>query len=178
MADLMFAGIGGQGVLTAGKILIEIAAEEGKNVCWTSEYSAEMRGGTALCRVVVADEEIGSPYPDQLDVLCCLNEGAYHTYVDQVRPGGKVIINASVFEQKEFDGDNEVYSVNATDIAMENKNERGLNLIMLGALLKATGMFDQEAFAGALKSYFEKKGKGSDKNLTCFNQGYTDTVKL
>ena len=48
MADIMFAGIGGQGVLTAGKILIEIAAEHGKNVSWTSEYSAEMRGGIAL----------------------------------------------------------------------------------------------------------------------------------
>ena len=53
MADIMFAGIGGQGVLTAGKILIQIAAENGKNVSWTSEYSAEMRGGIALCRVVV-----------------------------------------------------------------------------------------------------------------------------
>ena len=68
MADIMFAGIGGQGVLTAGKILIQIAAENGKNVSWTSEYSAEMRGGIALCRVVVSDEEIGSPYPDTLDV--------------------------------------------------------------------------------------------------------------
>lgn len=38
MADIMFAGIGGQGVLTAAKILIEVAAEHGKNVSWTSEY--------------------------------------------------------------------------------------------------------------------------------------------
>ena len=82
MADVMFAGIGGQGVLTAGKMLIQIAAEEGKNVCWTSEYSAEMRGGTALCRVVVEDgeETIGSPYPDRLDILCCMTESAYDAY--------------------------------------------------------------------------------------------------
>ena len=95
MADIMFAGIGGQGVLTAGKILIQIAAENGKNVSWTSEYSAEMRGGIALCRVVVSDEEIGSPYPDNLDVLVCMNEDAYNTYVGQVADGGKVIINKS-----------------------------------------------------------------------------------
>ena len=97
MADIMFAGIGGQGVLTAGKILIQIAAENGKNVSWTSEYSAEMRGGIALCRVVVSDEEIGSPYPDTLDVLVCMTEDAYNTYVDQVADGGKVIINKSLF---------------------------------------------------------------------------------
>ena len=93
----MFAGIGGQGVLTAGKILIEIAAEHGKNVSWTSEYSAEMRGGIALCRVVVSDEEIGSPYPDYLDVLCCMNEDAYDKYIPDMRNGSKVIINRSVF---------------------------------------------------------------------------------
>ena len=102
MADIMFAGIGGQGVLTAGKILIEIAAEHGKNVSWTSEYSAEMRGGIALCRVVVSDEEIGSPYPDYLDVLCCMNEDAYDKYIPDMRNGSKVIINRSVFGQKQF----------------------------------------------------------------------------
>ena len=102
MADIMFAGIGGQGVLTAGKILIEIAAEHGKNVSWTSEYSAEMRGGIALCRVVVSDEEIGSPYPDYLDVLCCMNEDAYDKYIPDMRNGGKVIINRSVLARSSF----------------------------------------------------------------------------
>ena len=32
MADIIMSGLGGQGVLTAGKILINIAAAEGKNV--------------------------------------------------------------------------------------------------------------------------------------------------
>ena len=44
MADIIMAGFGGQGVLTAGKILIDVAAHEGKNVSWTSSYGAEMRG--------------------------------------------------------------------------------------------------------------------------------------
>ena len=54
MADIIMAGFGGQGVLTAGKILIDVAARAGKNVSWTSSYGAEMRGGTASCSVILS----------------------------------------------------------------------------------------------------------------------------
>lgn len=174
----MFAGIGGQGVLTAGKILIEIAAENGKNVSWTSEYSAEMRGGIALCRVVVSDEEIGSPYPDYLDVLCCMNEDAYDKYVPDMRDGGKVVINRSVFGQKQFPENVEVYGVDAVGITSEMENPRGLNLIVLGAMIKATGMMDVNEFADTLEAYFNKKGKASDKNVQCFMMGYERAEKM
>lgn len=70
-----------------------------------------MRGGIALCRVVVSDEEIGSPYPDYLDVLCCMNEDAYDKYVSDMREGGCVIINRSVFGEKQFPKNVKVYGV-------------------------------------------------------------------
>jgi len=178
MADIMFAGIGGQGVLTACKILIEIAAEHGKNVSWTSEYSAEMRGGIALCRVVVSDEEIGSPYPDYLDVLCCMNEDAYDKYIPDMRNGGKVIINRSVFGQKQFPKNVEVYGVDAVEISSELENPRGLNLVVLGAMIRATHMMDVREFAGTLEDYFHKKGKAGDKNVKCFMMGYERAEKM
>ena len=178
MADIMFAGIGGQGVLTAAKILIEIAAEHGKNVSWTSEYSAEMRGGIALCRVVVSDEEIGSPYPDYLDVLCCMNEDAYDKYVSDMREGGCVIINRSVFGAKQFPKNVKVYGVDAMEIALERENQRGLNLVVLGAMIRATGMMDVNEFADTLEAYFNKKGKASDKNVQCFMMGYEKAEKM
>ncbi|MGI6060608.1 MAG: 2-oxoacid:acceptor oxidoreductase family protein [Blautia sp.] len=178
MADIMFAGIGGQGVLTAGKILIEIAAEHGKNVSWTGEYSAEMRGGIALCRVVVSDEEIGSPYPDYLDVLCCMNEDAYDKYVSDMREGGCVIINRSVFGEKQFPENVKVYGVDAMEIASELENQRGLNLVVLGAMIRATGMMDVNEFADTLEAYFNKKGKASDKNVQCFMMGYEKAEKM
>ena len=69
MADIIMSGLGGQGVLTAGKILINIAAAEGKNVSWTSTYGAAMRGGSASCNIVVSDEEIGSILPSMISSL-------------------------------------------------------------------------------------------------------------
>lgn len=178
MADIMFAGIGGQGVLTAGKILIQIAAENGKNVSWTSEYSAEMRGGIALCRVVVSDEEIGSPYPDALDVLVCMNEDAYDTYVDQVADGGKVIINKSLFSDRKYPENLEIVGVDAMGISADLGNARGANLVMVGAMIAATDMMDKQAFSDTLKDYFEHKGKPSEKNVQCFEAGYERVEKI
>lgn len=178
MADIMFAGIGGQGVLTAGKILIQIAAENGKNVSWTSEYSAEMRGGIALCRVVVSDEEIGSPYPDTLDVLVCMNEDAYNTYVDQVADGGRVIINKSLFSCREYPDNLEVIGVDAMGISAELDNARGANLVMMGAMIAATNMLDKQQFSDTLKDYFEHIGKPGEKNVKCFEAGYENAGKI
>ena len=168
MADIMFAGIGGQGVLTAGKILIKIAAANGKNVCWTSEYSAEMRGGSALCRVVVSDEDIGTPYPQVLDILCCMTEGTYDQYIDSVKDGGTVIINKSLFGEREYPDNVKVYGVDAMGIAAE-ANPRGANIAILGAMIKATGLMQADDFEKTLEAYYEKKGPG---NVRCFKLGY------
>ena len=178
MADIMFAGIGGQGVLTAGKILIQIAAENGKNVSWTSEYSAEMRGGIALCRVVVSDEEIGSPYPDTLDVLVCMNEDAYDTYIGQVADSAKVIINQSLFSQREYPSHVEVFGVDAMGISAELNNTRGANLVMMGAMIAATQMMDKQQFSDTLKDYFDHKGIPSEKNVQCFETGYEKAGRI
>ena len=178
MADIMFAGIGGQGVLTAGKSLIQIAAENGKNVSWTSEYSAEMRGGIALCRVVVSDEEIGSHYPDTLDVLVCMNEDAYDTYIGQVADGAKVIINQSLFSQREYPSHVEVFGVDAMGISAELNNTRGANLVMMGAMIAATQMMDKQQFSDTLKDYFDHKGIPSEKNVQCFETGYEKAGRI
>ncbi|HIU75787.1 MAG TPA: 2-oxoacid:acceptor oxidoreductase family protein [Candidatus Pelethocola excrementipullorum] len=178
MADIMFAGIGGQGVLTAGKVLIEIAAENGKNVSWTSEYSAEMRGGTALCRVVISDDEIGSPYPDFLDILCCMTKDAYDKYVTEMRANGTVVINSSLFEKTEFPENLQVYGVDTAKITAETGNARGANLVILGAMIKATEMLDKEQFENTLEEYFEKQGKNNPSNLECFRLGYEQAVRM
>ena len=59
--EIIMAGFGGQGVMAMGKILVEAAMEEGKNVSWLPSYGPEMRGGTANCSVIVSDEPIGAP---------------------------------------------------------------------------------------------------------------------
>ncbi len=71
-SEVMFAGFGGQGILSCGKILARAAMEEGRQVVWIPSYGPEMRGGTAHVTVIIGDEEIGSPlvqYPDAVMIL-------------------------------------------------------------------------------------------------------------
>lgn len=61
MIRILLAGQGGQGVLSAGKMLAESGLWEGKEVSYLPAYGPEMRGGTANCSVIISDEEIASP---------------------------------------------------------------------------------------------------------------------
>ena len=56
--SIVCAGLGGQGVLTAGKILMHAAHEKGLNVTWFPSYGNEMRGGNANCNVIISDKKI------------------------------------------------------------------------------------------------------------------------
>lgn len=175
MADIIMAGFGGQGVLTAGKILIDVAAGEGKNVSWTSSYGAEMRGGTASCSVVVSEEEIGSPYPTKLDILLAMNEPSYDKFIPQMRDGGIVIVNSSLMSDREYPANVKVYKVAATDLANSIENSRGANLVMLGAMMKTSKLIDADYFGKGLEEYFGRKGHANPKNLECYQMGI-DTV--
>lgn len=178
MADIIMAGFGGQGILTAGKILIDVAARQGQNVSWTSSYGAEMRGGTASCSVVISEEEIGSPYPTKLDILLAMNEPSYDKFIGQVRDGGVVVVNTSLMSARSFPKNVTVYGVAATDRANALENGRAANLVMLGAMMKATQLIDPETFGAGLEAYFSKKGHGAPKNLLCYQIGLEETVKL
>ena len=59
--EIIIAGFGGQGVLFSGQVLAYAAMDSGMDVTWIPSYGPEMRGGTANCTVVIADDEIGSP---------------------------------------------------------------------------------------------------------------------
>ena len=177
MADMILAGFGGQGILTAGKILIDVAAREGKNVSWTSSYGAEMRGGTASCSIVISDEEIGSPYPTKLDVLLAMNEPSYDKFIGDMRDGGSVIVNKSLMSDREYPKNVKVFEVDATNIANSLNNSRAANLVMLGAMMQATHLIDPEKFGEGLDHYFAKKGKNVPSNLECYNQGKETVVE-
>ena len=73
--EIICAGFGGQGVLTAGMILAKVGMEMGKNVLFYPSYGSEMRGGTANCTVKISDGKIASPISRKPDILFTLNTG-------------------------------------------------------------------------------------------------------
>ena len=107
-----------------------------------------------------------------------MNEDAYDTYIGQVADGAKVIINQSLFSQREYPSHVEVFGVDAMGISAELNNTRGANLVMMGAMIAATQMMDKQQFSDTLKDYFDHKGIPSEKNVQCFETGYEKAGRI
>ena len=175
MTEIICSGFGGQGVLTAGLMLADAGMEAGKHVTWYPSYGSEMRGGTANCNVKISDDEIPSPYcgTGETDILFSLNNAAIDKFEHMLRPGGLLLVNSSLVEEsRKYREDITVVKVPANDIAAEEENVHGVNIVMLGALAYASDRFDAEEMCAAVNYYFyKKKHKEFPKNEACFRRG-------
>ena len=142
---ILLSGFGGQGVLTLGQLIAEIALGKGKEVTWMPSYGAEMRGGTANCSVIISDKMIGSPIAaGGMDILCAMNAPSVTKFVDKVHPGGLVFVNSSIVKDKIERTDVDVLEIDASNIATKVGNLRVANMVMLAGFLLKTELFSFE----------------------------------
>ena len=175
LKTIICAGLGGQGALTAGKILLHAAVHMDKKATWFPTYGNEMRGGTALCNLIISDERIASPYCDHPDIVMALAESSVDDWMDVMAPGGVLFVNSSLIpEDKEYRDDITVIKCPVTDIAIGLNSERNANIVMVGKLIKETGLFDIKDVSDAMCAYFEEEGKGkfNEKNVEVLMAGY------
>jgi 2-oxoglutarate ferredoxin oxidoreductase subunit gamma len=177
MLQTICSGLGGQGVLTLGLILAELAADQGKHVTWIPSYGSEMRGGSANCTMKISDEEIVSPYIEEMDLLVALAPQALEKYQDQVRPGGCVIVNSSVIKDYARKDGLQYLEVPANEIALAQDNARGVSLVFIGAMIAYSKIVSQEVGAAGVDAYFARKKINNPKNRTVFLAGYESAAK-
>ncbi|TWJ17074.1 2-oxoacid:acceptor oxidoreductase family protein [Geobacter argillaceus] len=150
--DVFIAGFGGQGVLLAGNLLSLAAIAEGKNVCFFPSYGVEKRGGAAMCTVVIADGEVGSPVIGNHTVVIVLNQLSLEKYGSRVKPGGSLVINSSLIDSSASTRtDITTYRIPMNEIAMALGDARMVNMVATGAYVQLTGAVSNESLAEALK---------------------------
>ncbi len=150
--DVFISGFGGQGVLLAGNLLSYAAIIEGKNVSFFPSYGVEKRGGAAMCTVVIADGEVGSPVIGSPSVSIVLNQASLDKFGAKVRPGGLCIVNTSLIDTAGFDrGDIEIIHLPMNDIAMQLGDARMVNMVAIGAYVAKTGAVSPASLTEALK---------------------------
>lgn len=170
--EFVFSGFGGQGVLTAGMLLANTAAINDMEVCWIPSYGSEMRGGTANCVVKIGNEEIPSPFAKRIDVLVAMNGPSLDKFASMVKKGGIIIVNSSVVHEiPAYEGVN-VVAVPMMEITLKHENERGANIVAVGAAVGATGIMSLDMMTDGITSYFAKYPKSNKKNIAVFNEGY------
>ena len=172
--EILLAGFGGQGILFAGKMLAYFGLIGGKEVSWLPSYGPEMRGGTCNCSVSISDKPIGSPLVLEPSTLIVMNTPSYDKFINAVKPGGIAIIDSTLIEEKCERTDITCYYVPATQLADTNDMRGMANIIILGKLLKETGLADDETVKTALTKVIPpKKAAMIDVNLKALELGKT-----
>ena len=177
MTKMIFAGFGGQGVMTLGQIVALMAMGQGKQVSWMPSYGAEMRGGTANCSLVFSDGAIGNPYVlSDIDILCALNGPSVDKFLPRLRSGGMVLYNSSIVTGPIARVDVTAIPVDATNIATTVGSAKVQNMAMLGALMRATDLFTLDHVKQVLEDVFQDKGPALlSLNLAAIGAGNTST---
>ncbi len=172
-SKILIAGFGGQGILFAGKVLAYKGLVEGKQLSWLPSYGPEMRGGTANCNVIISDEPVGSPIVDNPNVLIVMNLPSLDKYENAAEKGAKIFVDSTLISRKVEREDVDVYYIPATKMAQDAGIPTLANMIMLGKVIKETGVVSFEGMEDALKKVVSaRKANLIDVNLKAIKAGY------
>ena len=169
----IFAGFGGQGVISMGKHIAQAAMIEGKYVTYLPSYGVEVRGGTANCTVAVSNEPIASPVASSPEYLVVMNQPSLIRFQNQMESGGLLFINSSLITIEVSRGDIDVVNVPATAIAEKLGSPRSSNMVMMGAFIKKTNLVAISTLNTILTDSMGKKGKSVDINIKALMTGYS-----
>jgi indolepyruvate ferredoxin oxidoreductase beta subunit len=183
--NILLAGVGGQGVLLASKILSNAALVSGLSIKQSEVHGMSQRGGSVVSHVRIG-EQVHSPIvPNgQCDILAGFEplEGLRHAH--NVRPDGAILyavdrINPSTVSAGFATYPEDVVEryetfpcrkgvINAGELAEQAGNRRSANVVMVGALSTLLE-FDQDIWAKALEASIP--AKLLELNLEAFKLG-------
>ena len=173
--ELLFTGIGGQGVQLGAQVIARAAIAEGKEVQLFGSYGGMMRGGDTLATVVVSDTPVEAPPTISSTWSAIL---MHHDYVEQtiarLRPGTIVLRNSTVYEgDLDVDGI-DLHDIPATELAATTVgNVMTASMVMTGAYAKLTDLVSLDslkaAVAESLPSY---RTKHIDLNIHALDTGW------
>jgi 2-oxoisovalerate ferredoxin oxidoreductase beta subunit len=166
-----FAGFGGQGILTLGLFLAQVGMKAGHEVSWFPAYGPEMRGGTANCSVNICKGRIGAPTVEHPNVMVVMNQPSLESFEDRVVDGGWLFVDSGICTGKPDRKRLKVYELPATEMADKVGTPKVANVVMLGAICAATGIFGDRYVKDTLKVIVKRKDL-LDVNLKAFDAGW------
>ena len=167
----LFAGFGGQGIVSLGQIWVFCGMQEGKNVTYFPFYGAEKRGGVARAGVIISDEEIASPLVTTPDSVLVMNSDSLPICEEILRKDGLMLINSSLVRENPRRNDIRVVKIEATGLAEKAGHGRFANMVALGAMAKLTGALSLDKAEEILREYFPDKPQLLPMNLQAIELG-------
>jgi 2-oxoglutarate ferredoxin oxidoreductase subunit gamma len=155
--ETIISGFGGQGILSAGRILATCGLVEGKDISWYPSYGPEMRGGTANCGVIISSKKIGSPIVNTPSAAIIMNISSMDKFESSIAKGGFLFADSNLVTRKPTRDDLQSFYIPATEIATKLGNKTFANIVLLGKLIQETKIVSSEVFEEALRICLPQK---------------------
>lgn len=168
--EIRFAGFGGQGIISAGRIAGQGAViYDGKHAVLTQSYGPEARGGACAAEVVVSTTSVDYPVVGTPNVAVIMSQEAYTTYGRDIQSGGTLILDEDLVNH-EPRTDVRLLLVPATRIAEGLGRKIVANVVILGALAAAVSTVSKDALLKAVLAAVPSHTR--DLNQKAFEAGY------
>ena len=180
MYEVRFHGRGGQGAVTAAHTLADAAFREDKDVQSFPMFGVERRGAPVAAFARIDDKEIDIKtqiYEPDIVIVLDMSLLDVVDVTEGLKEGGKVILNTAK-DPSEFDfGDAEVFTVNATKIAVDNglgtETNPIVNTAILGAYSRVAGNVEMDNVGKAIENNVPVK---HDENKQAAREAYENVV--
>lgn len=184
--NILLVGVGGQGTILASKILTSGLMEAGYDVKMSEIHGMSQRGGNVSTQVRYG-KEVESPIVGKgsADVIVAFERMEALRWLEYLKIGGKMVINDFAIQPApvnlgaaEYPADiiellkskAEVTTLKAGEIAGELGNPKAMNIVLLGALVKAIGGLDDVDWDKYIAANVKPKFK--ELNIEAFRKGY------
>ena len=170
--EIQLGGFGGQGIMSAGKIIgMAAAVYNNLQACFTQSYGPEARGGAAGSQVVIASSPIHHPHLTQPTSMIIMSQGAYDKYIADLAPDGVLLIDDELVTlPADHRKDIKTFGISATKIAKQAGNNRAANTAMLGFWTAVEGIVDKDAMQESIAESVPPKT--IKLNLDVFEAGH------
>jgi Pyruvate/2-oxoacid:ferredoxin oxidoreductase gamma subunit len=150
--EIIFTGIGGQGIQLMAKVLAQAAVDAGCYAMLFGLYGGAMRGSPSESTLVIGDAPIEAPpiVPACWSVIA-MHPRSLAPLLPKLRPGGMLFADATLVQvapPAEVSG----IAVPATRLAEQAGNRMGAGMVMLGAFAAHTRVVDLEGIIAAMRA--------------------------
>jgi len=183
LVEVRWHGRGGQGAKTAALLLAETAIAEGNYGQAFPEYGPERTGAPVRGYTRISDVPIRIHSAIQNpDVVIVLDQTLLDTIdvTEGTSSDSVLIFNTTLtkdqIRKKLKKSDLKIYILNANQVAVEEIGRPIPNTVMLGALMKATGLMHMDTLLKGLTKKFKHKFSQQviDKNIKAVKRAYEE----
>ena len=167
-------GVGGQGILTMGRLLVEAGTKAYPHAAYIPSYGAEQRGGPSECSLILSNEKIPCCILTWTQALVLMEPRSLGDYIMRLRAGGWCLIESSRPLEEIDRKDIKVVKVPAIKTAISLGDWRCANMVMLGAYLQTSKVIETRL----LEEQIEAQFANAPKLLSISNEALKQGIKL